>query len=73
MKKEIPPWVAATIIVVVVLCIVFFVYRGTDPSRHAKEMEAAINATIAKPGNTMGVPTGASAPGPPNVDPQSSK
>ncbi|HZO90685.1 MAG TPA: hypothetical protein VFB38_20320 [Chthonomonadaceae bacterium] len=56
MKTEIPPWVAAAIVIVVVLIMVAYLYFGTGPGRQAKDMEAAINATIAKPGSKAAGP-----------------
>jgi hypothetical protein len=55
MKTEVPPWLAAVIVVAIVLIVGAYLYFGTGPGRQAKEMEAAINASVAKPGgHTMG-------------------
>lgn len=66
MKTEVPPWVAAVIVIVVVLIVGAYLYFGTGPGRQAKEMEAAINASAAKAGQ-MGPPSGPGAPGPPGT------
>lgn len=62
MKSEIPPWVAAALVVAAVLVIGAFLFFGSGPGRQAKEMESAINASAAKPGQTIGAPSGPGAP-----------
>jgi hypothetical protein len=63
MKTEIPPWVAAVVVAAVVLIIGAYLYFGTGPGRQAKEMEAAINATVARPGAKMMGTAPPAAPG----------
>jgi len=63
MKTELPPWVAVALVVAVVLIVGAALYFGTGPGRQAKEMEDAINATVAKSGKQMPAPmAGAPAP-----------
>jgi hypothetical protein len=65
MKNDVPPWAAAAILAVVALIVGAFLYFGTGPGRQAKEMEEAINATVARPSaKPPGALTGGS-PGPP--------
>lgn len=67
-QTEVPPIVVVAAIALIVLVVGSFLYFGTNPGRQAKDMEAAINATVSKPGAKVGSPT---APGLP--DPETSQ
>jgi hypothetical protein len=59
-KREIPPWVAVAIVVVVALVAGFMIYTRSGPGAHAKEAEDAIQSSVMGAG---GKPVTAGPPG----------